>query len=53
MSARKRPKSEIDPQWLKFQAVLSRGTAQDSNSVNWRLITLFLGALVLVVWSLG
>lgn len=53
MPTRKRLKAEIDPQWLRFQAVLSRGTAHDSNSVNWRHITLFLGVLVLLVWSHG
>jgi hypothetical protein len=52
MPTRKRPKSEIDPQWLKFQAAFSKGRALNTNSVDWRLVTLFLGCLALAVWSL-
>lgn len=52
MPTRKRPKPEIDPQWLKFQAAFSRERALDSHSVAWRLVTLSLGVLVLAVWGL-
>lgn len=48
----RKPKSDLD-QWQHFKKAFSGEDTRDPLSVNWLLITLSLGLLVLVVWGLG
>jgi hypothetical protein len=53
MARRKKPKSKIDAQWIKFQAAFSRSNTQDSFSVKLTLAVGVVAVLALVIWILG
>lgn len=53
MARRKKPKSKIDAQWIKFQAAFSRSNTQDSFSVKLTLAAGVIALLALVFWILG
>ncbi len=53
MVRRKKPKSRIDAQWIKFQAAFSRSNTEESFSVKLTLAIGIIAVLALVIWTLG
>ena len=53
MVRKSKPKSQIDAQWIKFQAAFSRSNTEESFSVKLTLAIGIIAVLALVIWTLG
>jgi len=53
MAHKKKQKSRIDAQWIKFQAAFSRSNTEESFSVKLTLAVGIIAVLALVIWTLG
>jgi hypothetical protein len=53
MAHKKKQKSRIDAQWIKFQAAFSRSNTEESFSVKLTLAIGIIAVLALVIWTLG